>query len=246
MPHHSAEPKTTRRPVSFCLGLLVSCLLGACSSTPKPAGADPKAAVIPEKLYAVVHKEEGSIWPGETSKNMLFEDARGKQVGDIITILVNENSTSSQTATTDTKKSSSLNMRLGGLLGLPSNLGLGSFLGSGNGFNPAIDGKNDTSNSGSGTTTRKGNLTATISSTVIEVLPSGNLKVEGRRLVTINDEDQTLVLKGVVRSMDINYDNTISSALIANAEITYEGKGVITDKQHVGWGMRILDWVWPF
>lgn len=219
--------------------------LSSCASAPKTT-ADPKAAIIPERLYPVVNREEGSIWVGETAKNMLFEDARGKRVGDIVTILVSETSTSSQTATTDTKKSSSLSMRLGGILGLPSNLGIGNFLGAGNGFNPSIDGKNDTSNSGSGTTTRKGSLTATVSSIVTEVLPSGNLRIEGRRLVTINNEDQILILRGVIRSMDINYDNTVSSSLIANAEITYDGKGIISDKQTIGWGMRFLDWVWPF
>lgn len=220
-------------------------VLDSCSSAPKPS-ADPKAAVIPERLYPAAHKEEGSIWAGETSKNMLFEDARGKQVGDIVTILVSETSTSSQTATTDTKKSSSLSMRMGAMLGLPSSLGLGNFLGTGNAFNPSIDGKNDTTNSGSGTTTRKGSLTATVSAIVTEVLPSGNLRVEGKRLVTINNEDQILVLRGIIRSMDINYDNTVSSSLIANAEITYDGKGIISDKQTVGWGMRVLDWIWPF
>ena len=219
--------------------------LDSCSSAPKPI-ADPKAAVIPEKLYPVARKEEGSIWAGETSKNMLFEDARGKQVGDIVTILVSETSTSTQSATTDTKKANTLSMRLGAMLGLPSNLGLGNFLGTGNAFNPSIDAKSDTSNSGSGTTTRRGTLTATISAIVTEVLPSGNLRVEGKRVVTINNEDQFLVLKGIIRTMDINYDNTVSSSLIANAEITYDGKGVISDKQTVGWGTRVLDWIWPF
>lgn len=237
--------KKTERLV---LGLLVFLLLGlnACASGSRQMAANPKATVIPEKLYPAVHKEEGSIWPGETSKNMLFEDARGKQIGDIITILVSENATSSQTATTNTQKSSTLNLRAGGLLGLPSNLGLGNFLGSGNGFNPSIDGKSDTTNKGEGTTTRRGTLTATISATVVEVLPSGNLKVEGKRMVHVNNENQTLILKGIVRTMDINFDNTVSSALVANAEITYEGEGVLTDKQRVGWGMRILDWIWPF
>lgn len=234
-----------RGAVSGLLLFSLLLVLNSCSSAPKSM-ADPKAAVMPERLYSVSHKQEGAIWPGETSKNTLFEDARGKQVGDIVTILVSETSTSSQTATTDTKKSSSLSLSVGKMLGLPSSLGLGSFLGSGNAFNPGIDGKNDSSNSGSGTTTRKGSLSATVSSIVVEVLPSGNLRVEGKRMVTINNEDQLLVLRGIIRPMDINYDNTVSSSLIANAEITYEGKGVISDKQNVGWAVRVLDWVWPF
>lgn len=224
-------------------GLLLG--LAACAHDSKP-GADPKATVIPDKLYPVLHKEEGAIWPGETSGNMLFEDTKGKQLGDIITITVDENATSTQTATTSTKKSTTFDLSTGRLLGLPSNLGIGNLLGSGNAFNPNIDAKTSKSNDGQGTTTRKGNLTASISAVITEVLPSGNFRVEGKRVVTINNEDQILVIKGIVRPVDINFDNTISSKLIADAEITYVGKGIIADEQSVGWATRVLGWVWPF
>lgn len=226
------------------LSLCCLSVLNSCAALSK--SEDAKAVVPPEKIYSIKHKEEGSIWPGETSGNMLFEDARGKQAGDLITILVVENATSTQTATTTTAKTSSLSMAVGSMLGLPSNLGIGSFLGSGNAFNPSVNGTTNNSNKGSGTTTRTGNLTATVTATIIEVLPSGNLKIEGKRIVTINNEDQILTVKGVVRPMDINFDNTISSTLIANAEILYDGKGVIADNQTVGWAARFLTWVWPF
>ncbi|MBI4383260.1 MAG: flagellar basal body L-ring protein FlgH [Nitrospinae bacterium] len=219
----------------------------ACSSIPQfKSRPDPKDTVIPDKLYSASHKEEGAIWPGETSENMLFQDTRGKQLGDIVTILVSESSTSTQTATTSTSKDSSIDMQAGTMLGLPSNFGVGNFLGSGNALNPSVNAKTSRSNSGSGTTTRQGRLTATISAVITEILPSGNLRVEGKRVVTINNEDQVLVLKGMIRPMDINFDNTVSSTLIADAEITYVGKGVISDEQTVGWATRALSWIWPF
>lgn len=81
---------------------------------------------------------------------------------------------------------------------------------------------------------------------VTEVLPSGNLKIEGSRVVVVNNEKQNLKLTGVIRPNDIGYNNTVPSSLIADAKIDFVGKGVISDKQNVGWGTRILDHIWPF
>jgi flagellar L-ring protein precursor FlgH len=99
---------------------------------------------------------------------------------------------------------------------------------------------------GSGSTTRKENLNATISAKVVEILPNGNFQIEGRRNVKVNDEDQVIFVEGTVRPRDINTDNTINSSYIADARITYGGKGIISDRQSPGWLMNIIDKVWPF
>ncbi len=85
-----------------------------------------------------------------------------------------------------------------------------------------------------------------IAGRVVKVLENGNLLIEGRKQVTINDEDQYIVITGIIRPQDVSPDNTVDSKNIADARIIYTGAGVVTDKQRPGWGTRILDWIWPF
>ena len=218
----------------------------ACASINK--AMNPKSADIPQKLYKVkpVKFNDGGLWPGDTAKNLLFEDTKAKTVGDILTVVLNESATSTQSATTDTSKSSSTALSTTSVLGLPSDMGVKNFLGLGTGFDPSVSATNERSNKGSGTTTRSGTLTGTVSATIISINGSGNFQIEGRRSVTINHEEQLMVLTGIVRPSDINYDNTIDSSLIADASITYSGDGVIAEEQRVGWLMRALSYVWPF
>jgi len=81
---------------------------------------------------------------------------------------------------------------------------------------------------------------------VTQVLDNGNLLIEGRRLITVNAEDQYMILTGIIRPEDITNDNLILSQYIADARITYTGRGVVDDKMRPGWLTRIIDWVWPF
>ena len=89
-------------------------------------------------------------------------------------------------------------------------------------------------------------MTGTLAATIKEELPNGIFRIEGRRAVTVNNEDQIMVLSGMIRRVDIGFDNTISSRQIADATIIYTGSGVISDEQNVGWLMRFFAWVWPF
>jgi flagellar L-ring protein precursor FlgH len=228
------------KSISFILlGLLASC-------GPKNLAIDSSAAVIPEKIYPKPVTQEGSIWPGDSTSNLFFKDTKARKVGDIVTVTISEITTSSQTATTQTARASSYNLQTGKLLGLPSNLGIENFLGLGNGFSPDLDATATNSHNGSGTTTRNGSLNTTMTALIKEILPSGNYRIEGKRTVTVNNEEQILVLSGIVRKEDINFDNTISSTLIANSSITYEGRGAITDQQRIGWAGQILSFIWPF
>jgi len=227
--------------------IFIVCLLTACS-TPHKA-VDSRSTVIPKNLYPKkpVHKaQEGSLWPGNTRGNFLFGDDKAAMVGDIITVTVNESATSTQSATTDTSKDTTMDMQTTNVLGLPSNLGIQNFLNMGTQFDPTVGATVANSMQGSGTVTRNGSLNATISAIITEILPSGNLKIEGRRSVTVNNEEQIMVLRGVVRPQDINFDNTIPSTLIADASISYTGEGVVADEQRKGWLAKILSKVWPF
>jgi flagellar L-ring protein precursor FlgH len=99
---------------------------------------------------------------------------------------------------------------------------------------------------GAGSTSRQENLNATITARVIDVLPNGNLLIEGRRNIKVNEEDQIIVLEGTIRSRDIAQDNTVNSIYVADARISYSGRGIISDRQSPGWLMNILDKIWPF
>jgi len=235
------------KPWSFLVLAVLMLILPACTKTHR--AIDSSSTVIPKHLYAkqvVMEQAEGSLWPGDTSKNLLFEDNKARVVGDIVTVTVNENATSTQSASTNTSKNTSLNMQTNTLLGLPTSLGIQNFLGMGNQFDPTVNATVANSNQGQGTVTRNGSITATISSFITEVMPSGNLRIEGRRSVRVNNEEQIMVLRGVIRPQDISFDNTIASTLIADASISYSGEGVVADEQRKGWLAKILSKVWPF
>ena len=229
-------------------GIWILALMGitACANTHK--AVDPKSTVLPQKIYKekTATINEGGLWPGDTAKNLLFEDTKAREVGDIVTVLLNETATSSATASTDTSKSSSIDLQTNSILGLPSNMGVQNFLGMGTGFNPAAKGSTTRANKGTGTVSREGSLTGTLAATIVAINENGNFEISGKRSVTVNNEEQLMVLTGTIRPSDVNYDNTINSSLIANAAISYSGEGVIADEQRVGWLMRALSYVWPF
>ena len=221
--------------------------IAACSTSHK--AVDSRSTVIPKNLYAKPIQQkpaEGALWPGNTRGNNLFGDDKAAKVGDIITVTIDENATSTQSATTNTAKDSSIDMQAPNVLGLPSSFGVENFLNLGTQFDPSVNATIANSMQGTGTVTRNGTLSATISALITDIVPSGNLRIEGRRSVTINNEEQIMVLRGIVRPQDINFDNTIPSTLIADASISYSGEGVVADEQRKGWLAKILSKVWPF
>ncbi|QPJ64440.1 MAG: flagellar basal body L-ring protein FlgH [Candidatus Nitrohelix vancouverensis] len=228
------------------LACLAATMLASCAGSQR--AVDPAATVVPDKIYEVAsNNEEGSLWPGDTAKNLFFEDTKAQKVGDIVTVTVNESATSSQTATTNTSRSSNTSVSTGPVLGLPGNLGIQNFLNMGTSFDPNIGvASTDLSHQGNGTTTRNGSLTMTLSAQITQILPNGNLHIEGKRSVTVNNEEQYMILTGVIRPEDVGFDNTISSTLIANASITYSGSGDIADPQRVGWMAKVISYIWPF
>ncbi len=229
--------------VSLCLVFFLS----ACSTSHR--AVDSASTVIPKHLYAKksTHKPaEGALWPGNTRGNFLFGDDKAVAVGDIITVTINETATSSQSATTDTSRDTTINMQAPSILGLPSSLGVQNFLGMGTQFDPSVNATIGNSNQGNGIVTRNGTLTGTISAIITEILPSGNFRIEGRRSVTVNKEEQIMVLRGIIRPQDIGFDNIISSIWIADASISLTGEGVVADEQRKGWLAKVLSKVWPF
>ena len=174
-----------------------------------------------------------SLW--SVSSGSLVSDARAMRAGDLLTIVVDEESSGEKSGETKLKRDSSFS----GNINMPAAT-YPSWL---RDFRLSVQtsGAGSTSFDGTGSTTRTDRATAQITARVMRVLDSGNLLVEGRRIIVVHDETQAIVLSGVVRPQDISTDNTVKSAFVADAEVRIEGRGVVSDRQRPGLIMRILD-----
>ena len=177
---------------------------------------------------AFAQDSAGSLW-NDRARNPLA-DRTARKVGDVLTVLVAESSAASSTAATKGSKSSTTNIEPGVGIVLRAII-------------PGLSTKTEFDSQGQGSTTRSGLLSARLTVLVKQVLPNGNLVIEGTRLVHINKENQMLILTGIVRPDDIRADNTILSEFIAQADIRYEGSGTVGDRQRKGIITRILDWL---
>ncbi|MCS6326874.1 MAG: flagellar basal body L-ring protein FlgH [Nitrospira sp.] len=227
------------RRIGILLCGLTLCVMTGCSSSPtaKPSKTE-VAKLLPPKTT-------GSLWQEENGRAYLYEDLRAMRAGDIITILISEKHKGSKSADTSAEKDSTISNGFGGTgmgyLGLPG-IRLGGEAKRGFGIDASAKNKFG----GKGATNREDTLTGTISAIVTEVLPNGDLRIEGRREVTVNSERQIMTIGGIVRRVDVNTKNTVQSSAIADAKIEYSGLGVVDDVQRPGWFVRLLDWVYPF
>jgi flagellar L-ring protein precursor FlgH len=183
----------------------------------------------------------GSLW--QASSASLTEDFKARRKGDIVTILIVETASASKAAKTDTSRATTVNAGIPNFMGLESAGILKNNLGD---LSKLINASIDSKYAGAGSTSRQETLNATISAKVIDVLSNGNLLIEGRRNIKVNNEDQIIIVEGTVRPSDIGPDNIVSSSFVADARISYTGKGIISDRQSPGWLMNIVDKVWPF
>lgn len=190
-------------------------------------------------------KTIGSLWQEENGRAYLYEDLRAMRVGDVLTIKIVEKHKGSKSADTAAQRESTVeNMLAGtgiGYIGIPG-IRLGDEARRGLGIDASAKNKFG----GKGATSREGTLTGTISVIVTEVLPNGDLRIEGQRNVTVNSERQLMTIAGIVRRVDVDTKNTVLSSAIADAKIEYSGLGVLDDVQRPGWLVRILDWIYPF
>jgi flagellar L-ring protein precursor FlgH len=191
------------------------------------------------KNYSPKPVAQGSLWPADDHV-FFYADRKALRVGDIVTISIVENAKANNTADTDLSRTSSINASLSNFFGKEKFLKLFK-LGS-----DLITSSSDNSHKGAGTTTREGQLTATVTAIVREVLPNGNLIIQGTRAVAVNHEEQYITITGVIRPEDVNRDNVVLSTQVADANISIGGTGVVADKQRSGWGTWIFDFLWPF
>ncbi len=162
----------------------------------------------------------------------LFTDIKAHDVGDILTVKIYEDAQASNRMQTDVKKEGKFDTRGGPGVGTLD-------------FIPLFgaSGENTNEYKGSGNSSRQGQLKANMTVRVIAVRHNGDLVIEGHRVITINNDDETLTLSGIVRSQDINSDNTVESYNIADAQISYRGKGPVSTGARPGIIIRFLNWL---
>lgn len=183
-----------------------------------------------------IAENDGSLWSEDRPQSFLFSDFKAGRVGDVVTVRIVESSKGNKNASTKTEKDSSLSTSISAFFGMPSDKLSQASVGA----------ETSEKHDGAGSTSRSSELTAVITARVIDVMPNGNFVIDGRREVIVNNETQLLYVTGIVRPEDIGPNNTVLSSYIADAKITYTGSGVVSDKQRVGWFVRLLDKVWPF
>jgi flagellar L-ring protein precursor FlgH len=207
----------------FRAGLLAAAVAAVTLPDPRPAPAD-------------------SLWSRRERRNAyLFEDSRGRQIGDLVTIAINETSNIGNNEQTLLNKTTSFAHTF-------------AFKGDSSSGTNSLKGAADLSLAGSSNRTLNGQaqlndihaFTDFMTASIIDVLPNGNLVVEGHRTRLVSGEERTLRVTGIVRPTDIGAANTVQSQFIANFQISYVGRGPETTFNRYGWFGRAMNFIWPF
>jgi len=236
----------SRKYLIVCIAFI---LLFGCASTPKSTSGTAGIQKAHEPEFpdlAPSRTAEGSLW-SDVSGVSLFPDRRARKVGDIVTVRIVEDPEAALNANTKTSRSSSVSAAKLKFLGYMQALAeknprLAQNPGSDDLITAALGMQFD----GKGSSDRDGHVKAYIAAVVQKVLANGNLYINGKREIKVNNEMQYIHFSGIARPEDISTSNEISSTYVASAKIMYSGKGPVADKQRPGWAGRILDYVWPF
>ena len=238
---------------SFLLVITAAVFLSGCAAK----HLEPDSKYAPVRPLVEVNKPQntGSIYLNANNLN-LFETVKAHRVGDILTVVFDENTTGKKETKTEDNKNTSLELLSPTLFGKAVTIdgttgnatsdassGLADALL--RGLNTSIDSSGDFKSKGK--SEQKNSLTGNIGVSVVEVLANGNLVVRGEKLITINQGDEYIQLSGIIRGRDVGLNNRISSSQVANAQITYSGVGLTHDSNKGGWGTRFyLSDMWPF
>jgi flagellar L-ring protein FlgH len=179
-----------------------------------------------------------SLWqPGAKS---FFHDPRATHVGDVITVTVSVADAAKLSDTTTRTRTNSDDANITNFFGLENALPTGVNPGS------LVKMGSDTSNAGVGAIDRSENINLTLAALVAQVMPNGNMVISGHQQVRVNNEMRDLTISGIVRTEDITADNTVDLSQIAEARVSYGGKGQETDVQQPRYGSQLFDILMPF
>ncbi|WP_081298529.1 flagellar basal body L-ring protein FlgH [Gilliamella sp. wkB108] len=222
----------------FCI-LLVLILCG-CAQLPKKALVEGQTSVVPQMPEIV--NANGSIFqsvqPSSFGYQPMFEDRRPRNIGDVLTIVLQENVSASKSSSVNAGRNGSANI---GVKAVPTFLD--GLVGRGK-VDTDISGENDFK--GSGGANAKNTFSGTITVTVQDVMINGNLKVIGEKQIAINQGTEFIRFSGVVNPRTISGNNTVISTQVADARIEYVGNGYIDEAQTMGWLQRLFLNLSPF
>jgi flagellar L-ring protein precursor FlgH len=212
--------------------------LSAIDNPTNRPGYTPVSMPMPEPVIATY--SPNSLW--RSGARSFFKDQRAMQVGDILTVIVSLNDRARIANSTSRSRSSGEDISGDAMIGTQ----LANILPEGATPGAIVDLESDSNSSGSGNVNRSESLTTRVAAVVTQVLPNGNLVIEGKQEVRVNFEVRELIVAGVVRPEDIGSNNTIDSSKIAEARIAYGGRGQITDVQQPRYGQQVFDILMPF
>ena len=239
--------------LTLSVGILLGCAATRQTLPPVAEKMPPKEQMAIETQPLPAPEFNGSLYAVQSNFNDFFIDTKARKVGDIVTVEIAESSKATNSADTKTGRTSSLEAGIDTLFGVEDwykdevlprinrNLPRPNPFG-----NPSVKGSMSSDFDGSGSTSRRGELSAFITCRVTQVLPNGNLKIVGSREVLVNHETQLIILSGVIRPRDIADDNIILSTFVSDAKIAYSGSGIVNDRQRPGWLANLLNSIWPF
>lgn len=186
--------------------------------------------------------QNNSLW--RQGSRTFLRDQRAASVGDLVTILVSIDDDADMANSTKRNRDNAESMGIPNLLGLESSYGR-LFP---NGFDPSkmVSASSTSDVTGNGTLKRSEQINLRVAATVSQVLPNGNLVVVGRQQVRVNQELRDMQVGGIIRPQDIGSDNTVKHDRLAEARISYGGRGTISDVQRPRYGQEVLDMILPF
>ena len=225
---------------AFLAGMLLLGALGGCASTEPEVNAlapSPDFAPVFPLASDRPKMATGGIY-GNSQNDAWFGRGRNYQIGDIITVLLNESTQSARTQNSDLS-------RVTKNTALPS--GLSTKLGS---LSPVLNGldlsQGTVNSTGTGKAGQQASLQGSIAVTVVEILSNGNLMVRGEKKLGLAEGTEVIQVAGVIRPQDIGPNGTVNSLRLANAQIAYRGVGDLANASKVGWGTSAMHKFWPF
>lgn len=233
-----------RAGCGICAALLVSGIALAAQKSKAPV-KPPEPSALEQYVQASIQQSQtappaspGSMWLPGAPLSDLFRDPRAYRLNDLVTIMVDENLSALSSGTTKTQRASSAGASVGAL---------GHKFGGSSALANLANITGSTTLDGEGSTMRQTSLTTTVSARVAGVLPNGYLVVEGHKTVDVNGERQVIVVRGVVRPVDLASDNSIPSGRLAQMEVCVNGKGVVGDAvRRPSFLYRLLLGILPF
>ncbi len=197
---------------------------------------------MPMPPPSLSERQANSLW--EPGGRAFFRDQRASKVGDILTVVVTINDQAQIQNETKRSRSNSETADMANLFGFESKLN--KVFPNAVDKDSLIDMGSTTNNAGKGSIGRQDQVNLRVAATIIQILPNGNLVLEGRQQVSVNYDMRELEIKGIIRPQDIAADNTITYDQIAEARINYGGKGTIAEVQQPRYGTQLMDILMPF